>query len=503
MVFTTQIFLFLFFPISLLAFTIVNKLAGMKNTFGKFLVKIRAQELIIITLSLAFYGWTNMENILQLLVYILLVYVLAKWLEYSVAQKKYVEIKHGLPEEEGIGGKRFYLSRIACAIAIVIVLSFLVAYKYLSMIFGLLNRLFTIEFSMGSLIAPLGISFITFSAISYLVDVYKQKATAGSFIDCALYISFFPKIISGPIVLWRNFQGQIGSFSCTLEQSIEGINRIIIGFAKKVILADMFGKCLVSIGVVNIDWLTAVGALVLYMLQIYYDFAGYSDIAIGLSKLFGLHFNNNFNFPYRSKSITEFWRRWHISLGAWFREYVYIPLGGNRKGLKRTLINLGIVFLLTGIWHGVGKNYLIWGGINAFFVILERVIKGKRFYQKIPDFIKYICTMLIIIIFWLFFRFESLEQVVDFMKVLLGITKFSKIPYTWQYFYDAQMLTLMVVGILGATVFGGEKVKALYSKFVETKVGYIVQEVLLLALFVLAILFMVNSTYSPFIYFQY
>lgn len=346
MVFTTQIFLFLFFPISLVMFTIVNKLAGMKNVVGKFLIKIRARELMIIALSLAFYGWTNTENILQLVVYICLVYLLAKWLEYSVSQKRYVEIKQGLPEEEGICGKRFYLSYIACTVAVAIVLGLLVMYKYLSIIFQLFNRLFTIEFSMGNLIAPIGISFITFSAISYLVDVYRQKATTGSIIDCALYISFFPKIISGPIVLWRNFQEQIGEFSCTLEQSVEGINRIIIGFAKKVILADMFGKCLAGIGVVNIDWLTAFGTLILYMLQIYYDFAGYSDIAIGLAKLFGLQFDNNFNFPYRSKSITEFWRRWHISLGAWFREYVYIPLGGNRKGLKRTLVNLGVVFYL-------------------------------------------------------------------------------------------------------------------------------------------------------------
>ncbi len=503
MVFTTQIFLFLFFPISIVTYIIVNALVKMNNRVGKFLLKIKARELIVIALSFAFYGWTDTGNITKLVVYVLVVYGLAKWLEYSVRQKSYVEIKQELPEEEGIGGKRFYLSYIVCAIAIALLLGILILYKYLGVIFGVLNTVFTIEFTMGNLIAPIGVSFITFSAISYLVDVYKQKATAGSLIDCALYISFFPKIISGPIVLWRNFQCQIGKVSFGLEQSVEGVNRIIIGFAKKLILADMFGKCLAGIGVTNIDWITAVGTLLLYMLQIYYDFAGYSDIAIGLAKLFGFHFDNNFNFPYRSKSITEFWRRWHISLGTWFREYVYIPLGGNRKGKVRTLVNLGVVFLLTGIWHGAGKTYLLWGAINAFVVIIERIVKDKTIYKKTPNFIKYLCTMLIVLLFWQFFRFSEVGQIVDFFKIIFGRTTFDKIPYTWQYYYDAQMITLMVIGVLGATVFGNEKVQTLYSKFAATKVGYVIQEVALIALLILAILFMVNSTYSPFIYFQY
>lgn len=181
-----------------------------------------------------------------------------------------------------------------------------------------------------SILAPLGLSFITFSAISYLADIYRGNASAGSLIDCALYITFFPKVISGPIVLWKDFQAQIKQRKMSLNLSADGINRIIIGFAKKVLLADTFGACLTNIGTQGIDQLTAFGTLILYMLQIYYDFAGYSDIAIGLAKLFGFEFKENFDFPYRSKSISEFWRRWHISLGSWFRQYVYFPLGGSR-----------------------------------------------------------------------------------------------------------------------------------------------------------------------------
>ncbi len=502
MIFTTQIFLFLFFPLSLTAFIFVNALTKMNNKVGKIFLKLRAREIIIVAVSFAFYAWTDIGNILDLFLYIVLVYALGKWIAYSEKRKQYIEIKEDSNEEQAVN-KRFYLSRITCTVAIALLLCLLILYKYLGFIFSISNKLFATKFSMGSLIAPIGLSFITFSAISYIIDIYRKQATTGSFIDCALYISFFPKIISGPIVLWKNFQPQIGVYNCTLEKSIEGINRIVVGFAKKVILADIFGGCLTRIGIVNIDSITALGTLILYTLQIYYDFAGYSDIAIGIAKLFGFQFNDNFNFPYRSTSITEFWRRWHISLGTWFREYVYIPLGGNRMGKGRTLINLGVVFFLTGIWHGAGLNYLLWGAVNAFFMIVERCVRDKRIYKKTPKAVKYICTMSIIIGFWQLFRFEALGNALQVFKIIFGIIKYSNISYSWQYFYDAQMITLVIIAILGATVLGNKKIKSVYSKIVETKVGYIIQEILLIALFILAILFMVNSVYSPFIYFQY
>ncbi len=501
--FTTQIFIFLFFPLSLLAFTVINKLAGLNNRFGGFLCKIRARELLIILVSFFFYAWANVGNAIQLLFYVLLVYLLARWIAYSVKQKHFIEIRKGDLSEEGIVRKRFYLCRIVCCIAVAAVLGVLLLYKYMGLFFAVFNRMFSAGVSVNSLVAPIGLSFITFSAISYLVDVYRGNAMTGSFIDCALYLSFFPKLISGPIVLWKDFQPQIGTFQRTLDQSVEGINRIIVGFAKKVILADTFGKCIALMGVTNIDWLTACASLFLYSLQLYYDFAGYSDIAIGLAKLFGLDFKDNFNFPYRSTSISEFWRRWHISLGAWFREYVYIPLGGNRKGRGRTLLNLAIVFLLTGLWHGAGVAYLLWGGINGAFVIVERLLKDKKFYQKTPSIIKWGITMLIVTLFWQLFRFEDVGKTVAFLKIALGITKCESVGYTWQYFLDAQILTFAALGILGATVCGAPQVQGVYKKVVATKAGYIVQQILLLLLFFVAILFMVSSTYSPFMYFQY
>lgn len=245
---------------------------------------------------------------------------------------------------------------------------------------------------MKSLVAPLGISFLTFSAISYIVDIYRGNATSGSLIDCMLFLSFFPKIISGPIILWKDFQAQINNISISFNMNIEGINRIMIGFAKKVILADSFGVCLNLISLTNVDRITAIGGVFLYMLQIYYDFSGYSDIAIGISYLLGFKVKENFNFPYRSISISEFWRRWHISLGTWFREYIYIPLGGSHGSLNKTLRNLAIVFALTGIWHGAGFNYILWGGINAIFAIAERLFRNNTYYIKTPKIIKYVIT---------------------------------------------------------------------------------------------------------------
>ncbi len=501
--FTTQVFLFLFFPISLLGFTLINRLATCKNVLGRFLLKIRAREIVVIFVSLAFYAWAGIGEMHKLLIYIFLVYLLGKWIEGSVAKQRYVEIRQGAPTEEGVMCKKFYLSQIVCTVAVALLLCYLLFYKYLGLFLSVFNRVFASELSASSIIAPVGLSFITFSAISYLVDVYRKKATAGSLIDCALYLSFFPKIISGPIVLWQDFQPQIGRFRCGLEQSVDGLVRIIVGFAKKVILADTFGACVAHIGLTGIDQITACGVLVLYMLQIYYDFAGYSDIAIGLAKLFGLQFKENFNFPYRSKSITEFWRRWHISLGTWFREYVYFPLGGSRAGMKRTLLNLGVVFLLTGIWHGSTMNYILWGVLNGVIMIIERLLKDTKFYKKTPSFIKYGVTMFAVLLLWQLFRFQDTSQLKDFFNIILGRTQFDRIPYTWRYYFDAQIIVLAIIGILGSTVLGGEKVKQLYAKAVATKVGFAVQGVVLIVLFVLAIIFMVNSTYSPFIYFQY
>ena len=283
----------------------------------------------------------------------------------------------------------------------------------------------------------------------------------------------------------------------------------MIGFAKKVILADSFGAVISKIDPyigVGMDVPTAWLFAFFYMMQIYYDFSGYSDIAIGLARLFGFHFKENFQFPYRSKSITEFWRRWHISLGTWFRSYIYIPLGGNRKGMKRTLWNLFCVFLLTGVWHGASWNYILWGVINGICVLAERCAREKSFYQKIPDIVKWAATMAIVFFSWQVFYFSDFNRLEVFMKSLIGISAANAagtVEYTYRHYLTAKLIGLSAIAVLGATTFcmpWAEKVK---NYFDRTKTGLFIKETGLILLMILSVIFLINSSYSPFLYFQY
>lgn len=292
----------------------------------------------------------------------------------------------------------------------------------------------------------------------------------------------------------------------TSEEAIVNINRIVTGMAKKVILADTFGKAVADIQSnvgYGIDSLTAWGGALLYMLQIYYDFSGYSDMAIGLAGLFGIRIRENFDFPYISQSISEFWRRWHISLGTWFRQYIYIPLGGNRKGFYRTLINLFTVFLLTGIWHGAGWNYILWGVINGIFVVGERCVRDKQWYVKTPAAVKWLVTMLIVFISWEVFRLPYLSDIRQYLGIMFGMIRFNAIDLTWQYFFEFKIIILMIAGILGATVLSSQKIKEVSYTINHSAVLYIVQEIMILLCGIISVMCIVNSTYSPFLYFQY
>ena len=499
--FTTQAFLFLFFPVCTAAYLAVEW-AGRIALLSGVLKRCRAGDWVLIVFSLGFYMWACFDDVFRLCLYILAVYAAGRCIRRSREKGLYLQVRR-TGETETASLPRLPLARVPLILSLCGLVLLLAHFRYRGMLTQVWNGIFGDSVEARSVLAPLGISFITFSAISYLVDIYWGKAEAGSLVDCALYLSFFPKVVSGPIVLWRDFQAQIEGRKPTLAQRVDGINRIMIGFAKKLLLADQFGACISRIGDWGYDKVTAWGAVLLYMLQIYYDFAGYSDIAIGLAKLFGFEIKENFNFPYRSRSISEFWRRWHISLGTWFREYVYIPLGGSRLGQRRTLWNLAMVFLLTGIWHGAGWTYMLWGGINGAFVLLERVIQDKKAYQKTPEGLKWAATMFITMMCWELFRFQSIHDCWNWIKVMVGLRGFERIPFTWQYQFDTQVVFFIIVGIFGATVLGDDRVRAWYRRAVSTRVGFAIQEIVLFAVFLIAILFMVNSTYNPFIYFQY
>ncbi len=491
--FTTQTFLFFFFPLSILGYIIFEFAERLKIDIFR---KIRAKDLALIIISLCFYAWAGLSDTLVMIVYTLAIHVLAKWIETS---KTHILVEKNIAQTDKKPRKTHIIPLV---ISLILIISYLAILKYASVSINTFNQIFQTKITLA-LLAPLGLSFITFSSISYIVDTYRGDAKAGTIVDCALYILFFPKIVSGPIVLWKDFNAQSSSRTMTLDNATRGITRVMMGFIKKLILADTFGSVLADIGANSIDQITAFGSIILYFLQIYYDFSGYSDIAIGLSSLFGFDVDENFNFPYRATSITQFWRRWHISLGKWFKEYVYIPLGGNKCGLKRTLLNLFIVFILTGIWHGAGWNYLLWGIINAVIVVIERLLFNSKFYQKTPTFIKWMLTTITLLCLWQIFRFEDISSASNVFTALFGKAQNESINYTWQYYFDKQTILLSIIGFLGATVLGNAKIDGFFKKIAKTKTGYSIMLAFLVIGFVVSIFFMVNSTYSPFIYFRY
>ena len=469
--FTNVTFLFFFLPLSIIFYYIVLFM-GKKI---KSLKKSRLSDLVIIAFSLLFYAWALTIDAIKLILYILLISIFGKIIEKS---------KNGF-------------RKIVLIFSIILVLSILFLYKYLGVF---------IDTSNVNLIAPLGLSFITFYAISYLVDIYRKDAIKGKIIDTYLYFTFFPKVISGPIVLWKNFKKQIKKREYNTGNFLEGINLLIIGFAKKLIIADTFGLTISKIQNYigfGIDSLTALGMLILFSFQIYYDFSGYSDIAIGISKMFGFNFEKNFDYPYTATSIKDFWKRWHISLGNWFKEYVYIPLGGNRKGIIRTLLNLLAVFLLTGIWHGAGLTYIIWGIFHGILRMIEKIIDKKRFYIAIPNFVKRLFIIIFVFLGWEFFMFKDIDSIINFNSILLGSKDFYWIPLMFKYFFDSRIIFLIIVSILGCFIGNIKYIKNMLMVIKTNKFGFVVYEMILFALFFISIMFMVNSSYNPFIYFQY
>lgn len=481
--FTSSTFVFIFFPLSI---GIFYGFVFCEQKI-KVLEKLRVKDIFLIIFNFAFYSWAGVNGALGLFAYVVLVYFFGRMLSLNSTCKKNVR-------------------RRKLIVTVVILISILFYFKYITFVTTIISRLTGFDLVLQAVWMPLGVSFITFSAISYVMDVFRADCEPGSFIDVALYLTLFTKIVSGPIVLWKDFSFQIVGRDLSIDSFCKGINRIMIGFAKKIILADYFGMVVMQISEevpYGIDIFTAWGCAILYTLQIYYDFAGYSDIAIGLSQIFGIKLKENFHFPYTAFSITEFWRKWHISLGTWFREYLYIPLGGNRKGKRRTLINLGIVFVITGIWHGAGWNYIFWGMLHGIFVILERCCKDKNFYKKTPKLVKWFITMFVVNIGWEAFRINGFHALIDFYKIMFGIIRFDEVFFEWQYFFGTKAIILVLIGIIGALGLdwkGFNKVKVIIDNNIF---GLAVQELFFLILLLISILCMVSSTYSPFIYFQY
>jgi alginate O-acetyltransferase complex protein AlgI len=352
---------------------------------------------------------------------------------------------------------------------------------------------------------PIGISFYTFQALSYVIDVYRGECKVQKDIyKLALYICLFPQLIAGPIVKYHDVADQIESREVNFEKVNIGVKRFIIGLSKKMLIANTMGVIADKIFIQNPDvftpgiaWLGSVA----YSFQLFFDFSGYSDMAIGLGLIFGFKFMENFNYPYISKSITEFWRRWHISLSTWFKQYVYISLGGNREGKLKTLRNLGIVFLLTGIWHGAAWNFVIWGLWHGFFIIVEKICNIKEYDSKPHSWwvngLRHIYCILAFVLGWVMFRADNMAYAWKYILNMFGLVKVHDITYALPYYIDRWEIIIFVAAIICSI--------PIFNKMLEVKNkwAHAGVNIWLLFLFILSSATIAASTYNPFIYFRF
>ncbi|MCD4654222.1 MBOAT family protein, partial [bacterium] len=356
---------------------------------------------------------------------------------------------------------------------------------------------------------PIGISFFTFQAMSYLVDVYRGTVRGSvRFVDCALYISLFPQLIAGPIVRYHQIAEQIRSRVLNSRSFSIGIQRFIIGLAKKVLLADTAGLAADTIFSLSAEQVTtsmAWLAVSAYSLQIYFDFSGYSDMAIGLGRLFGFRFEENFNYPYIARSIKDFWRRWHISLSTWFRDYLYIPLGGSRGGKFRTYFNLWIVFVLCGLWHGAGWNFIVWGILHGVYLVLERLGLG-RLLERLWRPLQHIYVLGLVMIGWVFFRTDTLGDAWIYLKTLVAFQGPDTVPAEILFLYNPSRLIFLACSVLFCFPIGKWFKGKMQSFTGKTQLSIYLEGLyymLLLAIFVISLASIASNTYQPFIYFRF
>ena len=373
-------------------------------------------------------------------------------------------------------------------------------FKYAGFIVSNINSLFGTAIEFEGLPLPVGISFYTFQILSYVIDVYKGQVRAQTkIVSFAAYISMFPQLIAGPIVQYSDIEKQLSHRTVTIDNFYEGIIYFIRGLGKKVLFANTIGAVysdIISQGISDTSVVTAWICIICYTLQIYFDFSGYSDMAVGLGKMLGFEFVQNFNFPYKAVSITDFWRRWHISLSSWFRDYVYIPLGGNRKGTLRTIFNIFVVWSLTGLWHGAAWNFIAWGMFYGVLLILEKYVL-KNVLERVPLIFRHIGTLIVVMIGWVFFSSENMTQATDFIGALAGFGNGSFIDSQAMYLLSENAFPIFAMGLSAAGVF------EMISTREETRVYKALKCVVYLVIFILCITFLVSETYNPFLYFRF
>ena len=457
MVFSSIMFLTRFLPLVLIVYFLVP--GCMKNTW---------RNLVLFVFSLAFYAWGEPVYIWLMIFSTAVDYVNGGLAGYFVARDKRNTAK------------------VFVGLSVVINLTLLAVFKY-----------------VGKFVLPIGISFYTFQSMSYTIDVYRGKAKAEKNpINFGAYISLFPQLIAGPIVRFSDIATQLRERTINLERIRYGVLRFVCGLGKKVLLANQAGEVFQTIANYKVSQMTTVSAwlgILAFMFQIYFDFSGYSDMAIGLMAVFGFEIPENFKHPYEAKSITEFWRRWHISLGNWFKEYVYIPLGGSRKGNARTFLNIFIVWFLTGLWHGATINFTLWGLYFCFFLIMEKTWLLKLL-DKIPRVFSHIYALVVIYFGWLLFAWEDIHGHRVYMKAMLGMAGAEVVNKESLYLLvsNALLMVIMTIGCTSLPKYLAEKVTKRDGIGTSLCMSVYVAIILLLS-----IAYLVNGTYNPFLYFRF
>ena len=379
----------------------------------------------------------------------------------------------------------------------------LIIFKYTDFIIQTINDISNANIKLLNIALPIGISFYTFQIISYIIDVYNGKVNVQkNIIKLATYVSLFPQLVAGPIVRYQTVEKELDNRTHSFNNFAYGIRRFSIGLAKKVLIANALGELcskafLTDEKTVVFFWIFGIS----YMLQLYFDFSAYSDMAIGLGRIFGFHFPENFNYPYISKSITEFWRRWHISLSTWFKDYVYIPLGGNRVGRYKQIRNILIVWLLTGIWHGANWTFLIWGLLFGIILIIEKIFLNK-FMEKLPSFIRRIYVLFIVMILFIIFSSDNMSVALSNIKGLFGMNGEAFInDYTLHYLKS--YLPVLIIALFGATPF----IKILIDKLRKNKyvnnIINILEPILIVVILVVVTSYLIDNSYNPFLYFRF
>ena len=468
MLFSSIVFLFTFLPAVVILY---------------YLLPVRFRNVILLLASLVFYAWGEPVYLFLMLLSILFNYF------------------SGLDIARNLQDKR--AAKRSLVFNLIINLAVLGCFKFSRGLWPTLNQVLPVHISYHALPLPIGISFYTFQILSYIIDVYRGNVKVQTnLLNFALYVTMFPQLIAGPIVQYADVDEQLASREVSRTKFGEGSMYFIRGLAKKVLLANTSGMIFTEVSGLakgNIAVMTAWLGAFAYMFQIYFDFSGYSDMAIGLGKMFGFEFNMNFNYPYVSKSITEFWRRWHISLSSWFRDYVYIPLGGNRVSKIKHIRNLLIVWFLTGLWHGAAWNFVAWGLYYGVILIIEKYLLSPVL-DRLPDIVRHIYSIVLVVIGWVLFFSSSFGQAADYIRVMFGAGAHGFADRESMYLLTSNLILWLIL-IFGSTPL----VHFRYEHMLRSKKWNttIINSVVYAALFIVCIAYLVTETYNPFLYFRF